>query len=208
MVSKQFTAMTRCFYCGEGANILIHKQLRDISAAHDKVHDMQPCSKCEGYMRQGVILIGISDEKSDRGWQHPGEVKVRDRHGRMTTVRGIPNPFRTGAFMVVSEDFIRRAFNPPELVSHVLRCRWAFIEHEALFKLGILEHIAQQAGKPYRVCECTDCHHHWCWEVKTAPETPNAPSKPPPLRRRRKTTPTTSTATAEDIYAAQTRQTP
>jgi hypothetical protein len=168
MVEPSHVALTRCFYCGEGNEILLHRRLGDVSKFQDKVTSMRPCNKCESYMHQGIILIGISSHHSGHGWHvKPDKGSQDDREGWM------PNPYRTGAFMVVSEDFIRRVFNPPELVANIVRCRWSFIEHEAMFQLGLLNHAADQAGKPYRECACEPCKHHWLYEVKQSAETPN-----------------------------------
>lgn len=76
----------------------------------------KPCAKCEGFMKQGIILISVDEEKSKDDPQ---------------------NPYRTGGWVVVTEDFIRRTFGPDELLQNVLRMRVAFMPDDAWDKLGL-----------------------------------------------------------------------
>jgi len=46
-------------------------------------------------------------------------------------------PWRTGRLVVVSEDFVRRAFCPDQMVDRLLRQRVAFIPIEAFERLGL-----------------------------------------------------------------------
>lgn len=126
-------ALTKCFFCGEDGIILLHKRLGDVSKYHGKVVDMEPCSKCVEYMKQGVILIGIDDAKSETGWNHPP-----DKGSQAARQGWMPNPYRTGAFVVVKEEAVERAVNVPELVAWAKQHRWMFVEHEALVRMGAI----------------------------------------------------------------------
>lgn len=126
-------ALTKCFFCGGDGTILLHKRLGDISEAHGKVCDMEPCSKCSEYMKQGIILIGIDDAKSGNGWSIPPDPGSRD-HGNW-----VPNPYRTGAFVVIKDAALERAINPPELAAGAKKHRWMFIEHAALVQMGAIK---------------------------------------------------------------------
>jgi len=137
-------ALTNCFYCLEGSDILINSRLTPTAANHvrkfhGKVCSMEPCSKCRDYMKDNIILLTIDESKSDEGWQTPPQDPDKRRHW-------IPNPYRAGGFVVVRPDFIERVFNPPELVQQILKYRWSFIEHEAAIQLGLLEPVEPPAS--------------------------------------------------------------
>lgn len=78
----------------------------------------QPCEECQGYMEQGVIVVTIDPAKSN-----PEEPN---------------NPYRTGGFFVVKDDWITRLFDDnKEMRDHVITKRMMFIEHEAADRLGL-----------------------------------------------------------------------
>lgn len=118
---------TRCYYCNEPDALLINKRIgrhsSELQEMHDKVIDTEPCSKCKEHMDKGIILVSVDDAKSDKGWQNDP----------------MPNPYRTGGFFVVSENFIRRVFQPEAVVANMLESRFAFIDHEAAVMLGLFE---------------------------------------------------------------------
>lgn len=124
-------ALTHCFFCGEGNEIILHRRLGDVSEMHGKVVNMHPCSKCEGYMKQGIILIGIDDAKSGAGWNRPREGVDPDNW--------MPNPYRTGAFCVIKEEALDRIFNDPGHNAWAKKSRWIFVEHEVLVRLGAIK---------------------------------------------------------------------
>src|SRR5678816_4437786 len=75
---KSHVALTKCFYCNADDKILLatrytHKgePVNDLSPAHGKVLDMDPCNKCKELMGQGVILITIDNAKSQANWHKP-----------------------------------------------------------------------------------------------------------------------------------------
>lgn len=75
----------------------------------------EPCDECKGHMEQGVILISVDESKSE----------------------DLQNPWRTGGWCVVTEAFIKRVFNPPELVKTVLEQRLAFMPDDAWDMIGL-----------------------------------------------------------------------
>jgi hypothetical protein len=136
-MAKEHVALCRCFYCHEPNEILLARRYRpngepvhDLSKYNNAVISLDPCQKCQDYMRRGVILITIDDTKSDANWQH-----VEDG--------GIPNPWRSGGFFVVSEDFVKRVFKAP-MLDLVLKVRWAFLEHVAAEQLGLFAAAKEQ----------------------------------------------------------------
>ena len=106
-----------CFYCGEDKNELILPGMMkgDAEAPHRAVWNKEPCDKCKGYMEQGVILIEVDESKTTN----------------------MNNPWRTGRLSVVTENFIRRIFQPPELVEDVCKRRMAFIPVDTYELLGL-----------------------------------------------------------------------
>lgn len=126
MDSKFEVALTRCYFCCQGNEIVVNTLLIERAAAevkklHDKVINMQPCPKCEELMKKGVILLTFDESKSSPGWE-----KAR-----------MPNPYRTGGFFVVKDSLVERAFDHPEAVKFALEKRWLFIQHEVAVQLGL-----------------------------------------------------------------------
>lgn len=129
--------MATCYICNEPSEIILvgssTKPFRDAGIAVSKdgempmnvgVMDGRPCSKCEGYMKQGVILISVRDDQEN-------EIQ------KANTDKRLPNPFRTGGWVVIKDDAIRRMLNPPELVESVLRKRMCFVPDQAWDALGL-----------------------------------------------------------------------
>ena len=63
-------------------------------------------------MRQGIILISVKDGETDEN-----------------------NPYRTGNFVCVKEEFLRRVVQPAD--HPIFKSRMAFIEDSVWKKLGI-----------------------------------------------------------------------
>ena len=112
-------SMSRCYMCGGPKNeLILAGRLRgpnDKEAPRSAVWNMEPCDQCAHYMKIGVILISIRD----------GEPQTRD-------------PYRTGKFAVVTEDFCKRVFTEPSQTD-VLTKRMAFIEDGVWSMLGLPE---------------------------------------------------------------------
>lgn len=110
-VEKSHVGMTTCYLCGEVKEILLHKRLAK-TLPHSACYDKVPCDKCKGYMKQGIILIGVRDGES-------GE-----------------NPYRTGTFAVVRDDAVKRIFSA-ESFAAVEKSRVAFIEDSTWTAIGL-----------------------------------------------------------------------
>lgn len=141
-------ALTKCFFCLEDGCILLATRYRQdgsplhsLKPYHGKVVDMTPCSKCAEYMKQGIILITIDPAKSEPGWEKPAPIYHKaNPWSQQEEYPGIPNPYRAGGFIVVTEDAIRRWLaNQKDLLDWCLKHRWMFIEHEAAIQAGMIE---------------------------------------------------------------------
>jgi len=110
-------AIPLCFFCNEPKNeILIPGRMRDdMEAPKNKVWDMHPCDECAAHMKIGVILISVDEKKTT----------------------DMKNPYRTGCFVVVKDDFIKRAVTTPELLDEILKKRVAFIPDDAWDLMGL-----------------------------------------------------------------------
>lgn len=89
--SELGVALTRCFICGEGKEIIMNtrltKSLADkVRAMNGKAIDKEPCEKCKEYMKKGVIIIAVDESKTDDP----------------------ENPYRTGGWWLVKEEALER----------------------------------------------------------------------------------------------------
>lgn len=116
MSEKSHVALTKCFFCGGDNEILLHMRLGDISAAHGKIVNTHPCNKCKELMTKGVILLGMDESKSERDWNKGS----------------IPNPYRTGEFIVMRDDAVRRLISEPTMVEWAIKHRWMFCQTEVM----------------------------------------------------------------------------
>lgn len=130
---KSHVGLMQCFYCGGDAGVALDTRLRDSLPRGPHVYDMTPCSQCEELMRQGVILIGVAGgdaemdrvEDEQRRYSESSNEPARGLH-----TRNIPNPNRSGHFLAVTEDWVRRAIHPEELRNKLLQVRWTFVPQE------------------------------------------------------------------------------
>ncbi len=124
--------LMNCFYCDKPSGIALLGEIRsdvkrglaeagapvgeDGSAPRQGVVlDMEPCRDCMKYMGIGIIVISVDEEKSD----------------------DLKNPWRTGGWCVMSEDWARRLVKPPELLESILNRRVAFIPDAVWDRLGL-----------------------------------------------------------------------
>ena len=124
-------ALTRCYYCGDGNEVILNTLLTKkcaeaVKAMHHKVVSTEPCPTCQKWMKDGIILITIDEVKSGKGWE-------KDK---------IPNPHRTGGFFVVKEGFVEKVFAAPKAVAFAKKHRWLFISHEAAEQVGLFASAA------------------------------------------------------------------
>ncbi len=101
-----------CFLCGEDKNeiVLLGRLKGNAEAPCRAVFNQEPCDKCKEYMKQGVILISVKDNDPDQ-----------------------KNPYRTGGWIVVTEDCIKKVFSKPEVL---LKKRVGFLEDSAWNAIG------------------------------------------------------------------------
>lgn len=110
--TKEFVALTNCFYCGQPDKLLIHKQMQDISDLHGKVTDKEPCPKCKALMEQGILFIETKDGETGS------------------------NPYRTGRQWVLRDEFVTRNVQPDSLRDSILKARVTFIEQSVAASIG------------------------------------------------------------------------
>jgi hypothetical protein len=108
-------AIPLCFFCNKPKNeiILAGRLPGDREALRNAVWNKEPCDECAGYMKQGIICISTRD----------GE--------------GGDNPYRTGAWIVLREEAMRRFVQPEALAEEIARRRVAFIPDEVWNALGL-----------------------------------------------------------------------
>ena len=87
----------------------------DDQEAPPRIADTEPCPTCREYMQQGIILISVDDEK--------------------TTDK--KNPYRTGGWVVVKEEAVKRILIEGEFRDRVLESRCAFITDDVWDKIGL-----------------------------------------------------------------------
>jgi len=93
----------------------LHGYEDDVEAPHNITLDREPCDKCKEYMKKGVLLISVDEQHSP------------DRD----------NPYRTGGWVVVTEDFIKRVCKSEELIASLLKTRVGFMPDEVWDHLGL-----------------------------------------------------------------------
>lgn len=105
-----------CFFCMKPRGVALFGMMRgDREAPREVCMDHEPCDTCKKWMEQGVVLISVDEKKTE------------DKQ----------NPYRSGGFCVVKEDFIRRAVVPQELAEDICKKRVAFIPDDAWDALGL-----------------------------------------------------------------------
>lgn len=117
-------AIYQCYWCGEDIGLVLPgadvSKFKDagLTDASGKMNmnvgaiDYTPCDKCKEYMKQGVILISVRDGDE---------------------------AYRTGGFVVVKDEVIKRMVQPDELVDQVLEKRICFISDTVWKILGLKE---------------------------------------------------------------------
>jgi hypothetical protein len=95
-----------CFFCAKQKNeiILVGRLKGDIEAPQHLVWNNVPCDECKEWMKRGIILISIQD--ADVGKE---------------------NPYRTGGWVVVTEEALARIVATKSLLETILRERVVFI---------------------------------------------------------------------------------
>jgi len=126
---NDYAALTTCFYCGEESGIVIDRRIRKILPRNVGVISMEPCSDCEEHMKDNIILLGIVPPPENEN---------------IPIVNGIPNPYRTGDFVVMKQEAADRIFNEEQL-KFANKNRFMFVDSEIL-KVMIHNHEGQDNG--------------------------------------------------------------
>lgn len=102
--------MPVCFFCNKekGEIYLLGRMKGDREAPLRAVWNMEPCPECAHYMEKGIILISVDPElTSDKN-----------------------NPWRTGGWVVVKEEAVRKIFEKGPLLDSIMEHRFAFVEDD------------------------------------------------------------------------------
>jgi len=111
MDDRDYVALDVCFFCGEAMGVVLHRQLRRV-LPRKAVFTHDPCATCKGHMERGVILISVRDGESG------------------------DNPYRTGGWVVVTENAIRKVVSEP-MQTTLLTKRAGFIENTTWEAIGL-----------------------------------------------------------------------
>lgn len=154
MNDKSHVGMSRCFYCNEFDKVLLDRRLRQTLPRDCGVTDMIPCSKCEDWMKQGILFISVRDGEMEKVEASHKRARAEYQHLKTTrssvwcrknpfSSRWMPNPYRTGGWTVITEEAFQRMFNS-SLVEQVLECRWTFVPDEVWDLVGLPRGDAQK----------------------------------------------------------------
>jgi hypothetical protein len=113
-MENSYVGMSNCFFCNQPKEILLDRRLK-VSLPMNAVYDKEPCDKCKEYMTMGILIISVRDGESG------------------------DNPYRTGGWWVVKEDFIKRIMKEGELRDNILKMRVLFLEDSVADKLGLIK---------------------------------------------------------------------
>jgi len=104
-----------CFYCQESMGVALMGRIKgDKQAPREAVFDHEPCDTCKGHMEKGIILISVRNEDE-----------------------GNENPYRTGGWVVITDEAIERMIEPEDVRQSILTRRIAFVPDAAWEMLGL-----------------------------------------------------------------------
>lgn len=116
--------LCRCCVKEMDGPIVLNTRLN--ASAAKKVEDMngkvvgfaeKPCDECQGYMKQGVILVSVDEKLTE----------------------DMNNPYRTGGFFVLKDEAITRIFDTKMADRLVKKTRFGYIEHGAAVELELFQ---------------------------------------------------------------------
>lgn len=113
-MEKSHVGLEQCFVCGEDVGVLLDRRLKK-SLPHRTCITKAPCSKCEEHMKNGIILISVNKTLTDNA----------------------ENPYRSGGWVVIKEEAVRRIIQPEELLEDICKKRMAFVPDDAWDALGL-----------------------------------------------------------------------
>lgn len=141
-------AIPKCFYCLEDKNeLILTGRLRDdVEAPRNSVWDMNPCDQCQSWMEQGIILISVRNgemekvnadlENARAGWEREFGYRSSSWKEKHPFVF-VPNPFRSGGWVVIKDRVIEDNIQPDELAQRILEDRWIFVPDEMWNHMGL-----------------------------------------------------------------------
>jgi len=103
----------KCPKCGNakiGWDGWEREELRDT----EKIEQNGICQECQGHMKKGIILVSVRDDQV-----------------------GEKNPYRTGGWVIMKEEALRRLVTQPELADQICRKRMCFLPDEVWDKVGL-----------------------------------------------------------------------
>lgn len=128
-----------CFWCGADHGLALLGAAYRGEAPRRMAMDYNPCEKCKARFEQGIVLVGVTEHGSDdrspinAKWVTKGYAGSRQGSWE-TSNYGEPLLYPTGRYIVVSEDFVKRTFQPESVVAATLRTRQAFLDDAVLQK--------------------------------------------------------------------------
>jgi hypothetical protein len=84
---KLGVAMSLCGYCGEPVGVALGGKAIDKIGHDGAVFSNEPCDTCKHNMEIGIMIVEVQDGQE-----------------------GISNPYRTGRYIVITEESFRRIF--------------------------------------------------------------------------------------------------
>jgi hypothetical protein len=81
----------------------------------EHIHQTGVCQQCQKYMQQGIILISVDESKSD----------------------DLSNPYRTGGWVVVKEEAVRRMLPESDVTEQICQKRMSFVPDDVWDQLGL-----------------------------------------------------------------------
>ena len=112
-------SVEQCFTCMRDVGVVLFGRLKGDREAPHRVclgPNSEPCAECKKHMAMGVILISVRDPDPKDDPQ---------------------NPYRTGGWVVVRNEFIERVVTPKWLADDILKRRMAFVPDDAWDMLGL-----------------------------------------------------------------------
>lgn len=148
MSDLSYVGMNRCYFCQEFAGVLLKKNLAKTLPMDCGVVNLDPCNKCAEWMQKGIILISVRDGEDERV-EKERKVKYAEyqrlkahksptwrRNNPFVPTFWMPDPYRTGGWVVVSASWIENVMKEP-MRSLVLETRWSFVPDEAWDMIGL-----------------------------------------------------------------------
>ena len=111
-------SVEQCFVCMRDVGVVLFGQLPGDKEAPRRVclgPDAPPCAECQEPQSKGVILISCDEEKTTDP----------------------KNPWRTGGWCVVRDDYIKRVVQSKDVAAEILKHRVAFLPDDVWDTLGL-----------------------------------------------------------------------